>query len=252
MSDLGFNKIAGAVLATGLALLGLRELSDAIYKNEPAKKPGYAIQVAEETTGGGAEAADVPPDWGTVLPVADVNAGQQQSTKCVSCHSFAPGGANGTGPDNYGVVGRKPGTHPGFAYSSAMTEFGAKTPAWDYDHLYEFLKSPQGYIPGTKMTFVGIKNPQDRINLIAWLRLQSPSPAPIPPPNPKAAATAPAASSAPAAVTGAPASGGPAVVGTGGPASNAGAQAQTPKSGAAAAPTETKPGPGQAQGSGNG
>jgi cytochrome c len=93
-----------------------------------------------------------------------------------------------TGPDNWGVVGRQPGTHPGFAYSSAMIAFGQKIHAWDYDHLYLFLAGPQAYLDGTKMSFVGLKNPEDRVNLIAWLRQQSSSPVPIPPPNPKAAA----------------------------------------------------------------
>ena len=140
--------------------------------------------------------ADVPPDWGTVLPAADVNAGGQQSTKCLSCHSFAKGGPNGTGPDNWGVVGRHPAGHPGFTYSSAMTDYGTKHPAWNYDELYEFLKNPQGYISGTKMTFVGIKAPADRINLIAWLRQQSDAPAPIPAAKPAAASTASAATPA--------------------------------------------------------
>ena len=114
MSELGFNKVAAAVLATGLVVLGLRELSDAIYKPEVAAKPGYALQVAEETSGA-APAPELPPDWGTVLPTADIAAGQAQSQKCVSCHNFTKGGPNGTGPDNWGVVGRQPGTHPGFA-----------------------------------------------------------------------------------------------------------------------------------------
>ena len=121
-----------------------------------------------------------------------------------------------------------------------MTEFGAKTPAWDYAHLYEFLKSPQGYINGTKMTFVGLKKPEDRINMIAYLRSLSPSPAAIPAPNP--AAAAPAASDAPAATDAPPASDAvPTVVGTGGPATNIPAQTQAPRSGPAAAPTAVKP-----------
>ena len=247
MSDLGFNKIAGACLATGLAILGLRELADGIYHPNLASKPGYAIAVKEEAAGGGAPAADVPPDWGTVLPTANLQAGEEQSKKCVSCHTFTKGGGNGTGPNQWNLVGRKPGSEPGFAYSSAMTDFGAKTPAWDYQHLYEFLKSPQGYLPGTKMTFVGLSKPEDRINLIAWLHTQADSPAPVPAPNPKAAAAAPAASGSPA-VVGAAASSGPAVVGAGAPPTNTAGPVQAPKSGAAAAPTAVKPGPGQAPG----
>ena len=237
--ELGFIKIAGAVLATALIITGLQNLTDILYAPKPAPKAGYAIAVAEETSGG-AEPADNPPDWGTVLPAADINAGQQQSTKCQSCHSFAKGGPDMTGPDNWGVIGRKPGTKPGFAYSSGMVDFGKTIPGWDYDHLYLFLKNPQSYISGTKMTFVGIKSPQDRINLIAWLRQQSDSPAAIPAPNPKKAA-AEGPSSAPAAVTGAPANGASTVAGGKGSAVGAGGAAgsQVPSSGAAAAPSAT-------------
>ncbi len=203
--------------------------------------------MAEEAAGGG-EQADVPPDWGTVLPTANIQSGQEQSTKCQSCHTFTKGGADMTGPNNWGVIGRKPGSKPGFAYSTGMQDLGKTVPAWDYDHLYMFLKNPQAYVSGTKMTFVGLKNPEDRINLIAWLRQQSDSPAPIPPPNPKKAAAAPGPSSAPASVAGPPSSSGPSTVATGKPASNAGGQTPAPQSGAAAAASEAKPGSGQAPG----
>jgi cytochrome c len=78
-----------------------------------------------------------------------------------------------------------------------MEAFGAKQPIWDYQHIYEFLKGPQAYIDGTKMTYQGMKASQDRINVIAYLHSLGSS-LPIPPPAP-AAAAAPAA---PAAATG--------------------------------------------------
>ena len=190
MDDLGLNKIFGAVLATALVILGLKQAAEMIYAPNVAARPGYAIQVADEGGGAGAEKPDVPPDWGAVLPAADVAAGLQVSAKCASCHTFTPGGANGTGPNNYGVVGRKPGSTPGFAYSSAMTEFSGKHAAWTYDELYNFLANPGSYISGTKMSFVGLKKPEDRINIIAWLRQQSASPVAIPAPDPKKAAAA--------------------------------------------------------------
>ena len=193
MSDLKFNKVAGAVLATGLAIVGLRELSSGVFSHGPVTKPGYAVAVVEETAGGAA-AADVPPDWGTVLPAADVAAGEAAFAKCQSCHTVANGAPNGTGPNLWGVVGRKPGSHGGFAYSQAMTDLGGRVAQWDDQHLYEFIGSPQKYLPGTKMTFVGIKKPEDRINLIAYLRSQGGS-LPVPAPNP-AAAAAPQATTA--------------------------------------------------------
>src|ERR1700759_1359185 len=96
-SDLTFNKIAGGLLATGLAIVGLGELSSIVYKFEPAKKAGYAIQVQEAAAGGG-EAAAVPPDWATVLPAANVQAGATVAEKCKSCHNLDNGGPNLTGP----------------------------------------------------------------------------------------------------------------------------------------------------------
>jgi cytochrome c len=204
MSDLTFNKVAGAALATGLAIFGLRELSNELFQFHPAAKMGYAIQPAAEAGGGEAAPVELPIDWGTELPKADVNAGKQVATKCQSCHNFDPGGPNQTGPNLYGVLGRQPGTHPGFAYSQGMLDFGKKQPVWDYEHINEFVTAPQKYIDGTKMTFVGLKQRQDRINVIAYLHTLG-SNLPIPAPKP---AAAPAASGAPA--SGAPASGAPA------------------------------------------
>ncbi|MES2341400.1 MAG: cytochrome c family protein [Pseudomonadota bacterium] len=198
MSDLTFNKVAGAVLATGLAIVGLRELSNGIFSTEKAEKPGYAIEVAAEA-GPGGPAVEAPIDWGTVLPTADVAAGEAVFAKCKSCHTIDNGGANGTGPNQWGIVGRKPGAHAGFAYSAAMVEYGAKNPVWDFERLSEFIKNPAKDVPGTKMGFVGLKKPEDRINLLAYLHTKGAT-IPFPAPNP-AAAAAPAAPAEGAAAT---------------------------------------------------
>lgn len=195
MSDLNRNMILGAALTTAFTLAVLGVVTPMLFEKAPPAKPGYAIAVAAEA---GGEVADVPPDWGTVLKTADVQAGEAKTAVCKSCHVFDAAGTNNIGPGLYGVVGRKPGTHPGFAYSSAMTAFGAKQPVWDYEHIYEFLAGPQKYVDGTKMTFIGMKNSQDRINVIAYLHTLGSS-LPIPAPNPKAAA--PAAKAAPGGAT---------------------------------------------------
>ena len=201
MSDLTFNKVAGAVLATGLAIVGLREISSGVFAPHPVEKPGYAIEVAEEAGAGGA-AAEAPIDWGTVLPTADVKAGEAVFAKCKSCHTIEAGGANGTGPNLHGILGKKSGQHAGFAYSPVMVEHGTHG-VWTFQETSEFLKAPQKHLPGTKMTFVGLKKAEDRINLLAYLNTQG-SNLPFPAPNP-AAAAAPAADAAgaPAAAEGA-------------------------------------------------
>lgn len=224
MSELTFNKIAGAVLATALAIVGLEELSAIVYQTQPAKKPGYAVDVSAEeaAAGGGPAAPELPPDWGAVLPTADIAAGKTATATCQTCHNFDKGGPNMTGPNLYGVVGRKPGTHPGFSYSPGMVAEGDKLGAWTFDELNTFISGPQAYVSGTKMTFVGLKKQDSRINVIAYLRTLSDSPVPIPPPSPKAA---------PAAAAGAPAASakGPSTAPTGPANSTAGTAPAAPK-----------------------
>jgi cytochrome c len=94
----------------------------------------------------------------------------------------------------WNVIGRARATNPGFSYSSAMK---AKGGTWTYDELFQFLHSPGVYIPGTKMSFAGLRSEKERIDLIAFLRTQEDSPAPIP--APKAAAAPAPAAAAPAA-----------------------------------------------------
>ena len=224
MSDLTFNKYAGAVLATGFTIAVLVQLTGFVFPSEKVAKPGFKVEVQEAAESGAA--ADVPPDWGTVLPKADVAAGQAVFAKCQSCHSLT---ANGTGPNLTGVVGRKPGTEAGYAYSDAMKNESAKVPVWDYEHIYEFIKNPQAYVSGTKMTFVGLKQPQDRINVIAYLHTQGSS-LPIPAPNPAAEGAAkPAAdTAAPAGGAAAPAAAAP-TQGPGGAAPAPASKAATPQ-----------------------
>jgi cytochrome c len=201
MSGLYRNMILGAVLTTAFVLAVLGVVTPMLFEQAPPAKPGYAIAVAESA--GGEGAAEVPPDWGTVLKTADVQAGQAKTAVCQSCHLFDPAGTNNIGPGLYGVVGRKPGTHPGFAYSPAMVAFGNKIGVWDYQHIYEFIAGPQKDVDGTKMTFIGMKNSQDRINVIAYLHTLG-SNLPIPAPNPAPAKPAAAGASNTAAPTAAP------------------------------------------------
>jgi cytochrome c len=222
MADsLMFNKVAGAVLATGLLIFGLQNAVSLIFEQAPPTKPGYAIAIQAETESGAAP-ADVPPDWGTVLPTANIAAGQTITSKCASCHQFDPAGTNAIGPGLYGVVGRPPGTHPGYSYDQAMQDFAKTHTAWTYDLLYQFLKAPGSFIPGTKMTFVGLPDPKDRINVIAYLRSNGSPSYPIPAPKPAAAPSAGGTNPAGAAPATAPAAGAapagkPTTVGTGKP-----------------------------------
>ena len=198
MDSFEWNKIIGAVLGTAIFIFVVRQVAEVIYEPEQPAKPGYVVEGVVESGAGAATApvAEVIPDWGTVLPAADVAAGKTVSVKCEQCHDLSKGGPNKIGPNLYDVVDRARATHPGFDYSGAMK---AKGGTWTYDELFKYLKSPGSYVPGTKMTFAGLSREQDRINLIAYLRSDADSPAAIPAPAPKTAAPAAPAGAAPAA-----------------------------------------------------
>lgn len=199
MDSWEWNKIAGAVLGTLIFVMVVRIASESLFEVEPPAKPGYVVEGVEETASAtsAAPAEEAMPDWGTVLASADVAKGHDISHKCEQCHDLSKGGPNKIGPNLWAVVDAPRGEgRNGFDFSSAMK---AKGGTWTYDELFKFLKSPQGYIQGTKMSFAGLRSASDRIDLIAYLRTNADSPAPIPPPNPKAAAPAPSQGGAPAA-----------------------------------------------------
>ena len=188
MESFEFNKIAGAVLATGLLVLGLKNLGTEVFKSEAPEKPGFAISVAEAQTsaGGGAAFAAVP--LPVLLAKADKDKGMASVKACAACHDFTKGGPNKVGPELWDVVGRKMGTEAGFVYSDGFKAMGDK--AWDFDSLNAWLKAPKEFIKGTKMAFGGIGNDQDRANVLAYLDSLSDSPKPFPANTEKAAAAA--------------------------------------------------------------
>lgn len=183
--DLNGNKILGAVLATAFVIVGVQQVTGAIYHSETvgSDEMGYFVDAPEEAVGGAAEAV-LPPDWGTVLPVADLAAGEAAFARCVACHTINAGGANGTGPNLNGIVGGGVAARGGFAYSDALKAHAAQAPSWTYDQLDQFLTAPGRHVPGTKMSFAGIRDTQTRVNLIAWLRSQGSGGYAVPAPDP--------------------------------------------------------------------
>ncbi len=228
--DLKLNKIFGAGLGTAFAILILQQVSGAVYATHPPEKAGYFVNAPEEAEGGAAE-AELPPDWGTLLPVADLAAGEAAFARCASCHNIASGGADGIGPNLYGVVGGPVMHRPGFAYSEAMAAHKAEAPTWGYDQLNQFITAPGRYVNGTKMSFAGLRDTPTRINLIAYLRSQGSTGFGIPAPDPtrQPGAAAPAEGTAPApgaesanAEAGGPAGAAPADAAMGAPATQTG------------------------------
>jgi cytochrome c len=178
MDSFEFNKIAGALLGTCLALLGLNIVAEAVYAPTEPAKPGYEIDVKQTPApaGGGAPAAaDEPIEQ--LLASADPKRGETIAKQCSACHTFQKGGPNGIGPNLYGVVGRPRASEAGFSYSDAMK---AKGGTGTIDELNKFLTGPRGYIPGTKMTFAGLPRGNQRADVIDYLNSLSDNPQPLP------------------------------------------------------------------------
>jgi len=192
-----FNTIAGWVLAGGIVLLGGSLVAGEYFKPERPEHMGYPIPgVVEEGEGGGAQE---DPPVAALLQTADVAAGEASFRKCGACHTINQGGANQLGPNLWGVVGAHIGAHQaGYAYSEPLRSHGGE---WSFENLYHWLKSPRAFAAGTKMTFAGLSDPQERANVIAYLNSQG-SNLPLPPPPAAAANPAEAAAENAAAPAG--------------------------------------------------
>lgn len=191
-----FNTIAGWTLFGGIVALGLSSLSGHYFladKEHRPEKMGYVIEGVEAEAGAG-DAAVEP--IGMRMAKAEMSKGETIFAKCKACHTIAQGGANGIGPNLWGVVGEAQAAgRGGYAFSDALKAKGGK---WDFASLDEWLTSPAKYATGTKMSFAGISDPMQRADVILYLNSQGSN---LPLPAAEAAAAAPAAdaSAAPAA-----------------------------------------------------
>jgi cytochrome c len=186
------NTIAGWVLGAGIVALGASIVTGEMFHQERPEKMGYPIEGVEIPGEGGGAEAEVP--IANLLAAADPAKGEAQFKKCSACHTINKGGANGTGPNLWGVAGAAIGKHAaGFPYSPALAGKGGN---WDWEALNHWIKSPREFAPGTKMTFAGIGKAEDRANLLAWLNTQGDSPMPLPTPQAAAPAESPAKAAA--------------------------------------------------------
>ena len=178
MDSVEFNKIAAAVLTAGIIAMFSGFLANVLVKPHELDQPVY---LAAASAGGAAAEAPAEAAESSMLMLlagADPAAGEKAAKKCKSCHTFDQGGANKLGPNLWNVVDRPIASVEGFKYSGALTDMSDQ--AWSYDNLDAFLNKPKEFVPGTKMSFAGVKKLRARADLIAYLRYLSDSPAPLP------------------------------------------------------------------------
>lgn len=122
----------------------------------------YTIDTGATQDAGPAEEG---PDFATLYASASAEAGANVFRKCVACHKLD--GSDGVGPHLNGIVDRAKAASAGYAYSDALAALSSEV--WTPENLDAFLLNPRQYMPGTKMAFAGLPNPQERANVIAYL-----------------------------------------------------------------------------------
>lgn len=173
------TKAAGALIGALLFLLLAGWAASSIYHVGSGESHGaegeeghatqaYTIPVEEAAGDAGGEETQI--DFAALMASADVAAGEKDFGKCKACHKLD--GSNGTGPHLNGVVDRAVASVEGFGYSDGMHAHATEAPNWTPEALQEFLTNPKGVVKGTKMSFAGFKDPQDRADIIAYLATQ--------------------------------------------------------------------------------
>ena len=166
-SGLELNKIIAAILLSSLIAMIVGTVSNILYKPKlEVDERGYQIEISEDD----AVSTDKEPepiDIEALMAAANAESGAKTIKKCIACHSLDQNGPNKVGPNLWGIFNAQRGKKPGFSYSKIMAGSGG---IWDQEHLFAFLKKPGKYMPGTKMSFAGIKKPEDIADVIAFLR----------------------------------------------------------------------------------
>ena len=143
-----------------LAIASLIVVAGCAKKTGEVSEGSPAVATAEEAL------AQLPEQY----RAGDLENGKAKFGFCRSCHTITEGGPNGVGPNLYRVFGRKAGTKADFKYSDAVKNAGF---TWDAEHLDHWLSKQKDYLPGTKMTFVGLPEEKDRVDLIAYLKVET-------------------------------------------------------------------------------
>ena len=148
-------------------------------RSAPAEDPAPAAGETPTETGDAIEAAadEAETDMTAALAAlpapyseADLANGRRQFRRCSSCHTIAEGARNLVGPNLHGLFSRNAGEVEGFNYSAAVRDSGIE---WSPEHLDSWLQDPRGYIPGNRMSFVGLRDANDRRDVIAYLMIET-------------------------------------------------------------------------------
>ena len=186
MSSIEFTKMAMAAFIAGIVALSAGMIASALVSPTQLEENVFIVDLGEDAAPAVEDVVDEAPSIGVLLASADAGSGEGLSRACSACHSFDKGGASGIGPNLWDIVNRPLAAADGYSYSSALSDKGGE---WSYEALDGFLAAPRDWASGTKMSYAGMRSPEDRADLIAWLASLSDGGAPefAPPPEAEAA-----------------------------------------------------------------
>ncbi len=168
ISGFELNKIAAAILLVCVVAMLTGFVANILYKPKlQISQRGYQVEVAESTDVASNQVKKEEVNIPELMAKANADSGAKIIKKCVSCHSFDENGANKVGPNLWKIAGGLKAKNKDFAYSRAFQSLEGK---WDDESLYKYLNKPSRYIPGTKMSFVGLRKPEDIADVIAYLK----------------------------------------------------------------------------------
>lgn len=169
------TQVAAAIVFAAVVTVAIVKFADVFYGKPEDASRGYKVDIAntpaavattESASAGHSHEAPKEVDIIPYLEKADLALGEKIIKQCQACHNFTKGGPNMVGPNQYNLVGRKVAVVPGFDYSDDMK---AKGGTWTFQALSDFLTSPKAVVPGTKMGFAGLANPEQRAAVIAYI-----------------------------------------------------------------------------------
>ena len=181
MKTMEINKIIAGIIVAVLLVIVVGKIGGALVHPKQLEEPVYPfsddLSAAANNPAAAPEEPAGPEPILAMLADADIAAGEKVFKKCGACHDNTNGGPNKVGPNLYGIVGNVVAHKDDFSYSDAVANHGG---TWGYTELNHFLAAPKDYIPGTKMSFAGLKKASDRANIIAFLNSMSDNPLPAP------------------------------------------------------------------------
>ncbi len=181
MDSFEINKIVASILLIALLFIGIGKISDLVFHVDTPETAGYKVEIPE--SGSATQTSETKTktvedvDIASLLALGNVEHGEKVFKKCAACHVIEKGGANKIGPALYGVLGRKVAAIDDYKYSQALVDHGKE---WTFEEMNGYLKKPQSWIKGTKMSFAGLRKEKDRASVILFLNKYSDSPLQLP------------------------------------------------------------------------